>query len=167
MYILNQFKMDNGDRNKQRTVFSELCKTLGPLAPPELDVNKESKLLRQLFLEIGASKGLIESFDYWLDYGLPQQIASKRIRGKNGYVYFTNTHFSKPYITIGGKQMELTPQISEDKSYTYSGEIKTQVYYIRDDGVKFDVQQSNKNKKYRDNSIFIGSMPIMVKSKYC
>ena len=136
------------------------------LVVPELEPTKEAKLYRQIVRDHGASKGVLESFNHWIEYIIPKQVAARPLKFPTGTISFVDVSVEKPTALIDDKHSMLTPKYARDNGLTYYGEVKATAVFTPNppDPSAIVYQQRLAPSTHR---MSFGKIPIMLGSKRC
>ncbi|MGB3464124.1 MAG: hypothetical protein WBA74_02600, partial [Cyclobacteriaceae bacterium] len=135
--------------------FQKLSRKFEKYTLSELPVSQEDIILKEYLLKYGLAKFLTESYDYWVDYILPQQFKLRSINvPEYGKLVFTKITLDKPRLDNGEK---LTPYLATDLKKTYSGKLTAEVEF----------QFEDPQVKPERTTINLGTIPILLGSSRC
>jgi DNA-directed RNA polymerase beta subunit len=141
--------------------FSKLGTQLRHLAPPELQLDAKSRVIRRFVEQFGFSKAIIAIYNHWIKVVLPNQIKSRPIRVQGGQWKFDQIRVLKPTAQIGGDLVDLYPQIAQERSYDYRGEVRGVISFVPDSSLAF------KSKGFKPKEITLFHVPVMLGSEAC
>jgi DNA-directed RNA polymerase beta subunit len=160
------------DVSVTKDVFETLCRSFKTMSPPELIMPPQSNLLMSYVKKYGYGHGAIQIFDNWLDETLPKQLASRDLITEGvGALKVSNIRIDKPRRskTMAVGENRMTPKYAQDHDNTYSGIVTATITFehVKIENAYGEHGYSQKPTEIVKENHIIGSVPIMVGSKYC
>lgn len=165
----------------QGRVFAKLSSQVPNFPVPELNLSKETRLLRRLIDKYSFSKSVIAIFNHWIDEILPKQIEARKINipaPNDGRVLYgdapilghiqygdVQVHFPVLNVKVNGVNLPMTPYKAREQQRTYAGEITATKFFVPyGTNTRIYGREAFKSK---DNRGPIGAIPIMLGSNRC
>jgi len=128
----------------------------------ELKSSESGKLLKQIASNEGVGDHHIQIFDNWVECLIQKYIYSKELTFDDGSkIVSRNVRIEAPMYNRGTEKYPLTPKMAREQGVTYGIDL-----YI--DMIKLDEEETEQlNQSYIRKNVFVASIPIMLKSKYC
>ncbi|MDD3178276.1 MAG: DNA-directed RNA polymerase subunit B'' [Candidatus ainarchaeum sp.] len=116
-------------------------------------------LIESYYKQYGPIYQRIKSFDQFIDEKIPEIIQeySEIECNNNVLIKLSNVEITRPEINEADRsaRVRLTPMEARQRNMTYAGSI-----YL-------DIELFRKNVKIDEKRVYVGDIPIIVKSKYC
>lgn len=137
-----------------------------------LETTKSGKLLKQIVSAEGVGDHHIMIFDHWVQNLLGLNISRQEITLYDGsIVRYENVQVHEPSYQRGMQPVDLTPKYAREQGVTFGVNIYTNLVKITKTVDKKGNIVENKNyytnEKGEKVSVFIGNIPLMLKSIYC
>ena len=153
------------------TDIDDISNSLSNLSLPTSNIKDKWKLIGKYVQTQGLVKQHINSFNYFIDYGLSKILKANEhvVFTENNQLYlkYKNIRIKKPSVIEfkGGRPKErlLKPQECRTRGITYAGDILVDIYYT-------PTPTSNNNRSINtvcQKGVCIGKIPIMLRSNKC
>lgn len=126
----------------------------------KLEITPSEKLLTDYLRSEGFGDHHIQVYDHWIFRTAAINVSSRFLKFKDGRVAcFENLRIFPPRYTRNGKVLELTPKLAREEGITYGSDWHVDIVMRQGDcsGPELD----------RRNSVCIGTIPTMLKSRRC
>ena len=125
-----------------------------PNIPGEIKLDISGKLLKTYFDYEGKIGSLVDQYNNFITYTLPEQIGSKTLQIENGIISFENVILNRPLIKpLSGIMKPLYPQDARNTGYSYTADIYIDL-----------VLNKGTIGEERIDKFFIGKIPVMLGS---
>jgi len=127
----------------------------------ELKSSESGKLLKKIAHEQGIGNYHIPIFDNWLECLIEKYIYSKELTFDDGSkIIFRKVRIDPPSYNKGTEKYSLMPKMAREQGVTYGVDI-----YL--DMIKVDEEGESFGESYTKKNVFIGNIPIPLKSRHC
>lgn len=137
----------------------------------EPKATNEDRLRNRIIVEMGTRESILNSYNNWLDNIVKQQLESRKFVVGDGTIEVFNVRIEQDPENIGSKQYIVNPRYCRNNSATYKVAIKGDVKYTPNSYVvstkEISTRGSKAPKKEIKEGVYLGSVPLMLKSKEC
>ncbi|MEM2986887.1 MAG: hypothetical protein QXV60_02185 [Nitrososphaerota archaeon] len=119
-------------------------------------------LLKRYILSEGVSSHHIEVYDHWIFHHASKDVQLRTLDfHNNSFIFFENLRILPPSYVYNGRTLPLTPKLARERSITYGND-----WYV-DVVLKERLPNGSYREIERRDSICIGLIPLMLKSRNC